>query len=412
MLNAKRILIIEDDEDYKRLLSAVLARAGESFEVKTARTLAEGLVWLRTFYPEIILVDLNLPDSAGYETFLRVHQQAGDVPIVVLAGLDDDSTAVQAIKDGAQDYLVKSLIQPKLIVRSMNMIFERLSRQAADHETAPARPGTVIGFIGSKGGVGTSTTAVNIAAVLVQNGWDTVAIELQPGPGTLSLYTQSEPVEGMDALLGKAADTITALDVERHLVEAVRGLRVLSPSGSPGIRPPIGGEHVHAIVSAARKASPYVVLDLPPRIDEGVVEALKLCDCMALVVDREPASVRSGAAMLNQIESIVSPALGVRRVVVDRTVLDEPLPMADIQYLLKLQPAVVVPQAASAIARSHWVKTPLMFLHPDELFRLAHLELAQHLLARCVRAGAVVADHAGLPNGRSYRSVIPETTYG
>ena len=133
---------------------------------------------------------------------------------------------------------------------------------------------------------------------------------------------------------------------------------------------------------------------------------------MALVVDREPASVRSGAAMLNQIESIVSPALGVRRVVVDRTVLDEPLPMADIQYLLKVQPSVVVPQAASDIARSHWVKTPLMFLHPDELFRLAHLELAQHLLARCVRAGAVVADHAGLPNGRTYRSVIPETTYG
>jgi hypothetical protein len=78
------------------------------------------------------------------------------------------------------------------------------------------------------------------------------------------------------------------------------------------------------------------VLDLPAHIDAGVVEALKLCDCMALVVDREPASVRSGAAMLNQIESIVSPKLGVRRVVVDRTVLDEPLPNADIQYPLKI----------------------------------------------------------------------------
>ena len=77
--------------------------------------------------------------------------------------------------------------------------------------------------------------------------------------------------------------------------------------------------------------------------------------------------------MLHQIESVVSHALGVRRVVVDHTVLDEPLPMADIQYLLKVQPSVVVPQAASAIARSHWVKTPLMFLHPDELFRLRTL---------------------------------------
>jgi hypothetical protein len=98
---------------------------------------------------------------------------------------------------------------------------------------------------------------------------------------------------------------------------------------------------------------------------KGSTRALKLSDCMALIVDREPASVRSGAAMLHQIESLISPGVGVRW--------------------------LVVPQAASAIARSHWVKTPLMFLHPDELFRLAHLELGQHLLARSARSGALVA---------------------
>jgi len=412
MPNFKRILIIEDDEDYQRLVGAVLTRSEEAFDVQTCRTLAGGIAAVERFRPEIILVDLNLPDSTGYETFLRVQEKAGGVPIVVLTGLDDDKTALQAVKDGAQDYLVKSLIQPKLIARSMNMALHRLYRRVAQDREAAAKPGIVMGFIGSKGGVGTSTTAVNIAAVLVQNGSDAVVIELQPGPGTLSLYAQSEPARGIVGLLEKPANTITASDVEHHLVEAVRGLRLLCPTSSPGIRPSIGADYVHAIISAARKVAPYVVLDLPARIDEGVVAALKLCDCLALIVDREPASVRCGAAMLHQIESVISSAVGVRRIVVDRTVLDEPLPMVDIQHLLKAQPAVVVPQAASAIARSHWAKTPLMFLHPDELFRLAHLDLTQYLLATCGRSGGLVMERETPPNGRAYRSAIPETTYG
>ena len=411
MPNFKRILIIEDDEDYQRLVGAVLTRSEEAFDVQTSRTLAGGIAAVERFRPEIILVDLNLPDSTGYETFLRVQEQAGGVPIVVLTGLDDDKTALQAVKDGAQDYLVKSLIQPKLIARSMNMALHRLYRRVAQDRGAAAKPGIVMGFIGSKGGVGTSTTAVNIAAVLVQNGSDAVVIELQLGPGTLSLYLQSEPAHGIEGLLEKPASTITASDVEHHLMEAVRGLRLLCPTGSPGVRPSFGADYTHAIISAARKVAPYVVLDLPARIDEEVVAALKLCDCLAMIVDREPASVRCAAARLHQIESVISSAVGVRRVVVDRTVLDEPLPMVDIQHLLKVQPAVVVPQAASAIARSHWAKTPLMFLHPDELFRLAHLDLTQYLLATCGLSGGLVMEHEALPNGRGYRSAIPETTY-
>jgi len=166
------------------------------------------------------------------------------------------------------------------------------------------------------------------------------------------------------------------------------------------------------MISAARKVARYVALDLPVRIDEGVVAALKLCDCLALIVNREPASVRCGAATLHQIESVISSAVGVRRVVVERTVLYEPLPMEDIQHLLKVQPAVVVPQTASAIARSHWAKTPLMVLHPDEVYRLAHLDLTQYLLATCGRSGGLVMEHGTLPNGRAYPSTIPETTYG
>src|SRR5579872_3328506 len=329
MLDSKRILIIEDDEDYKRLLGAVLARSPEAFDVKTARSLAEGLALLKAFHPEIVLMDLDLPDSTGYETFLRVQAQAHEVPLIMLTALDDDSTAVQSVKDGAQDYLVKSHIQPKVIPRLINMALHRVKRGAERNGTGAGKPGHVIGFIGSKGGVGTSTTAVNVAAALAQSGSDTVVIELHSGAGTLSLYAKSEPAGGLKALLEKPADTITALDLEHHLVEAVRGVRLLCP-GSSVIQTPIGVKHAHAIISAAKRVVPYVVLDLPARIDEGVAAALKLCDCLALVIDREPSSVHCGAAALQQIESVISPNVGFGRIVIDRTVLDTPLPLEEI----------------------------------------------------------------------------------
>jgi len=58
------------------------------------------------------LVDLNLPDSAGYETFLRVQEQGDGVPIVVLTGDDDDGTAVQAMKDRVLGYLSRASFNP------------------------------------------------------------------------------------------------------------------------------------------------------------------------------------------------------------------------------------------------------------------------------------------------------------
>src|SRR5690242_657922 len=156
MVQRKPILLIEDDSDYEQLVRAVLAGSGDAFEVTSAASLSAGLVLIEHCKPEVIVVDLTLPDSSGYETFLRVRERAGEIPIIVLTGLDDDQIAIRAVEDGAQDYLVKSLTEPKLIARSMNMSLSRQSRLTASRRAGPLSSGMVLSFIGSKGGVGTS----------------------------------------------------------------------------------------------------------------------------------------------------------------------------------------------------------------------------------------------------------------
>src|SRR5271166_1404025 len=120
----KRILLIEDDPDYQQLISTALGACAD-IEMKPAFNLAGGLALLDEYLPELILLDLSLPDSSGYETFLCVQEHAHGIPIIVLTGLDDDQVAIQAVEDGAADYLVKSQMRPNNIARCVQMAFGR-----------------------------------------------------------------------------------------------------------------------------------------------------------------------------------------------------------------------------------------------------------------------------------------------
>ena len=125
-----RVLLIEDDPDYAQLVNAVLAANGDTFVVQTTATLREGLAAATHFRPDIILLDLDLPDSSGYETFLRVRALAF-APIVVVTGTDDEAMALRAAENGAHDFLVKGLQQPKVIARCVKMVLRRQAPKAA-----------------------------------------------------------------------------------------------------------------------------------------------------------------------------------------------------------------------------------------------------------------------------------------
>lgn len=415
MPERKTILLIEDDPDFAQLIRAALSE--DTFEIRLVATMAAALALLQQFKPEAILADLTLPDSSGFDTFLRVKKHAPGIPIVVLTGLDDDQVAIRAVEYGAQDYLVKASLQPKLLARSMNMA---LSRQALTDQRSQAAtpapsglPGSVISFIGSKGGVATSTTAINTAAALARNGLETVLIEWQQGsPGTLSLYLDTEPSQDLGALLRKPASTILISDLRSCLVRVVAGLRLLGFPASPGTWRTLDADHAHAMVSAAREAYPFVLLDLPARIDEGVAQALKLSDSIVMIADREPASLQCGAALARQIRLATSQEQELGLALIHRTEFDSPIPLADIHKELKAHPLATIPSAAASIALSHSVRTPMVLLYPDDLFSVAHFELAEKLLV--VASGGRHPSLGGLSSAldREPWPSIPETTYG
>jgi PAS domain S-box-containing protein len=126
------VLLIEDDSSDLYLIEKMLAEEGDnSFDLEHADNLSEGLARLRKTDFDVVLLDLGLPDSWGLETFTQIHARVPQVPIVVLSGLDDKSMAINAVQNGAQDYLVKGRINSTALHRCLRYAIERKSSQKA-----------------------------------------------------------------------------------------------------------------------------------------------------------------------------------------------------------------------------------------------------------------------------------------
>lgn len=121
-----RILLIEDNEDDACLIRETLAEREEGGDdLECATRLSQGLIRLAEGKIDVVLLDLSLPDSQGIGTFDKVHALVQYIPVVVLTGLDDKETAVQAMRRGAQDYLVKSGLDGDMLVRALRYAIER-----------------------------------------------------------------------------------------------------------------------------------------------------------------------------------------------------------------------------------------------------------------------------------------------
>lgn len=120
-----RVLMVEDDPAYARIAASILLRSSSAhFEVSMAATRREGERHLTTSRPDVVLLDLTLSDSSGMDTVRHILDCAGDVPVVILTGLDSEKMAIEAIQAGAKDYIVKGR-DPQSIIHAVRYAVER-----------------------------------------------------------------------------------------------------------------------------------------------------------------------------------------------------------------------------------------------------------------------------------------------
>lgn len=141
-----KVLLVEDNDIDADLTQDLLSEwSMEEFQITRARTLAEGFAFLSHDRFDAVLLDLSLPDAFGLPTVRQVHAMNPTVPVVVLSGVADQSLALQAVQQGAQDYLVKGQGHPELLARSIRYAIER--KRAEEHLTYLAQYDHLTGLV-------------------------------------------------------------------------------------------------------------------------------------------------------------------------------------------------------------------------------------------------------------------------
>src|SRR5450755_2245547 len=128
---AIQILLVEDNAGDARLLLEMFSKERpDSFELTHMLCMSDATAHLAKGGVDIVLLDMGLPDGHGIDTVRRAHAAAPGIPVIVLTGLDDEALAAQAMKEGAQDYLIKGQIENRALPRALRHAIERYRMQA------------------------------------------------------------------------------------------------------------------------------------------------------------------------------------------------------------------------------------------------------------------------------------------
>jgi len=126
----KTVLLIENDAEQARIIRVMIDDHGPcSFKLTHVECLADAQTYLAGHPVDIVLLDLSLSDPEGLATVRRLRAAAPRVPIVLLSSMDDEPKAIQAMREGAQDYLVKGQIEPNTLMKALGNALVRMTNE-------------------------------------------------------------------------------------------------------------------------------------------------------------------------------------------------------------------------------------------------------------------------------------------
>jgi len=391
MTQTIRALLVEDNRIEARQTQHWLAAKKEPvIQVEWVERLSLGLERLACGGIDVVLLDLNLPDSRGMETFTALHASFSDVPVIVLTGEHDETMGILAVEQGAADYLVKQDVDGAKLAKIVQFAVARHKAQV-EQITRELRgtAGRVISFLGAKGGVGTTTAAANVATALAAQGKSVILAELKPVFGGLAFSFHGDPTAGLNSLLDVPPAQISDRDLAAALCRGPATSRVLFGTQDAERAVGLDAERTDTIVKGLARMAEFVILDLPSWPSAVTATAALQSEYVALVTEREPLAVRHGQAAVAQLKAWGVNERRIGAVVVGRSTLPLAMDLPTIRSLLGCGILRIVPPAAAACYKAYVDRTPLVLSQPDNEAAEVYLDIARTIAdARGLRTEA------------------------
>lgn len=375
---AEKILIIDDDIDTLKLVGLMLERQGFKIAVASNGTL--GISRASAERPDLILLDVMMPDLDGYEVTRRLRSDPAlaHIPIIMFTAKTMVDDKVAGFEAGVDDYLTKPT-HPAELTAHVKAVLAR----SAQVKVAPSERARVISFLGGRGGAGTTTLALNFAVVMRNRGQDVIVAEMDPGRGSMALELNIPNPAGLGNLLGRSLKDIHLRSVDGELINHKSGIRLLLSSPRPkeaDLEQAV--PQMEAIVGNLASMCTLVILDLGSGIRPYVVPLANLSDRLVLV--SEPI-YPSNAITRSLLEELQSSGIGRHKTslaLVTRERTSMQIPWQQVAADLGLDMAGLVSPAPEQAHQASQNGTPLVLLHPDSLVSDQIRKLSEGLAAQ------------------------------
>jgi len=368
---AGTILVVDDDPTAVRLMK--LSLESEGFEVRTAASAMEALRSAQSKRPDLILLDIMMPDVDGLQVIRHLRSMPGvaDIPVILVTAKAQVDDRIMGLRAGADDYIVKPA-DPREVVARVQAVLGRAKRAAA------GRQPRVLALIGAKGGVGTTTVAVNLAAALTGPETSVVLIDLHPYAGTIGWQLKLKGTSLAD-LISLPLDGIGPARIESTTVTLPYGLKVLRspPLGTNLVELPGGA--IGPLVRGAATLADYVILDLPNALTAATRHALELSDMALLVLAPDGASVACAEEVLPLLQGCGLRGDAVGLVIVNRTQTIMAVPAAEIERRLQRTCLGMLPPAQDELNVAERKGSPLALAAPPTAASMAVREMAERV---------------------------------
>ena len=369
------VLLVSDNPAHVQTVREILS-AGEprlSFQhIERVRTAAARIAGGGV---ELVLLDM----SGGRDAFMALRATVPELPLILLCEAEDDALAKQLVREGALAYISRPNWQQDLRIHVLTAILRRQGNPTNGGKPS-ARKGTIIAVLGAKGGVGTTTVAVNVASELTGSASVSLA-ELRPAFGSLCHFFRPHRATRS---LGQLLEVNGPMDVRTSLWpnRNMPGLSVLFAPDDTAKHLEATSEQVTEILRQLAEVSDVVVVDLHPSLSDANRAILRVSDTLVLVVERDALCVDAAKTKVSALEAAGLIPKEAGAVIVNRVPMAAPMALADIESQVGLPTFAVVPPAADLCAAAYRVHIPLVKLDAQSSIATSLVTLAKRFSGR------------------------------
>ena len=311
-----RVLIVDDIAETRENIRKLLQFEADFEIVGAARNGYEGIELAKELQPDVILMDINMPDIDGITATETIRGEVPNAQIVILTVQDDPNYMRRAMLAGARDFLTKPPSVDEMLAairRAGDLAHEEKLKAKTVFPVNPGngsvpvgmlRAGKIISVYSPKGGVGTTTLAVNLAVALQKDETPVVLVDGNMEFGDVSVFLNQKTKNSIVDLAPRANELDPDVVEEVTSLHAESGIKILSAPSRPEFAESVTGEQFARVLDFLRNLYSYVLVDCSSSLSDVTLAAIDTSDLIILVTTQEIPAIKDTRLFLDLLQPL------------------------------------------------------------------------------------------------------------